>query len=143
MATAESCTGGYIAHLITTMPGSSDFYNGSIVSYSNEAKEKLLAVEASIINTKGAVSEEVVIRMLSGVLMKMNADYGVAVSGIMGPDGGSDEKPVGTVWIAAGSKEQVRTKKFHFRFDRQRNIQVTAINALNLLRECIAGPGDK
>lgn len=143
MATAESCTGGYIAHLITAMPGSSAFYNGSVVSYTNEVKEKLLAVDPSIVKSKGAVSEEVVIQMLSGVLDVTQADFGVAVSGIMGPDGGSDEKPVGTVWMAAGSKDQIRTKKFHFRFDRQRNIQVTAINALNLLRECMVGHDDK
>lgn len=137
MATAESCTGGYIAHLITSVPGSSAYYNGSIVSYSNESKENLLDVSNNILNTAGAVSSETVTQMVNGALKKLKADFAVACSGIMGPDGGTDDKPVGTVWIAAGNKENVVTQKLYFRFDRERNIEMTAQAALNLLRKFI------
>ncbi len=137
MSTAESCTGGYIAHLITSIPGSSVFYKGTIVSYSNEVKENLLEVDHATLKEKGAVSEEVVVQMVKGSLKQLKTDYAVAVSGIMGPDGGSPEKPVGTVWMAAGNTENVITQKLHFRFERQLNIQLTAVNALNLLRKFI------
>ncbi len=137
MCTAESCTGGYIAHLVTAIPGSSGFYDGSIVSYSYKAKEDLLLVQEKILLDKGAVSEEVVIEMAKGVLLKINADYAIAVSGIMGPGGGMPDKPVGTVWMAAGDKDKIITQKLHFRFERQLNIQLTAVNALNLLRRFI------
>jgi len=134
MATAESCTGGYIAHLITTIPGSSSFYKGSIVSYDNDVKEDLLNVSSTTLSTFGAVSEETVKEMLTGVLNKIKSDYAIAVSGIMGPDGGTPEKPVGTVWIAAGNDQNMITQKINFRFDRVRNIELTAINALTMLR---------
>lgn len=134
MCTAESCTGGYIAHLITAMPGSSAFYDGSVVSYSYQAKEDLLQVSKKSLLTKGAVSEEVVLEMARGVLKNINSTYAIAVSGIMGPGGGMPGKPVGTVWVAVGNKESQVAKKFHFRFDRLRNIQLTAVNALNMLR---------
>jgi len=134
MSTAESCTGGYIAHLITSMPGSSEYYLGSVISYHNTIKERLLDVKSDALFLEGAVSETVVVQMLQGVLLKTKTDYAVAVSGIMGPDGGTDTKPVGTVWIAVGNTEQVLTKQFNFRFDRKRNIELTATNALNQLR---------
>lgn len=137
MATAESCTGGYIAHKITSHAGSSAWYKGSVVSYANAVKEHILHVPAEVLNTKGAVSEETVVHMVNGVLQEVGADYGVAVSGIMGPDGGSVEKPVGTVWVAVGNKEKVQTQLFGFRFDRTRNIEMTTFNALNLLRKFI------
>jgi nicotinamide-nucleotide amidase len=137
MATAESCTGGYIAHLITAIPGASNIYKGSIISYDNEVKINQLQVSPIILQKMGAVSEEVVTEMAAGVLAKLNTDYAVAVSGIMGPDGGSPEKPVGTVWIAAGDKHKLVTQKFQFRFDRDRNIEMTATQALNLLRKFI------
>ncbi|MBL7693231.1 MAG: competence/damage-inducible protein A [Ferruginibacter sp.] len=137
MCTAESCTGGYIAHLITSIPGSSAFYKGSVVSYANEIKKDLLGVEAETLQRVGAVSEEVVIQMAKGALAAMKTDYAIAVSGIMGPDGGSAEKPVGTVWVAIGSNQKVEAHKLSFRFDRMRNIQLTAANALNLLRKFI------
>ena len=86
---------------------------------------------------KGAVSEEVVLQMAEGALKKIGSDYAIAVSGIMGPDGGTPDKPVGTVWIAAGSKQKIIARKFYFRFDRQRNVQLTSMNALNLLRSFI------
>jgi nicotinamide-nucleotide amidase len=137
LATAESCTGGYIAHLITSIAGSSQIFNGSIVSYANEAKKKLLGVEELTLINAGAVSEETVLEMLEGLLENFNADYGIATSGIMGPTGGSEEKPVGTVWIAAGKKGKMKAKKFKFRFDRKRNIELTAFAALNMLRKLV------
>ena len=137
MCTAESCTGGYIAHLLTSIPGSSKFYDGSIVSYSYQAKEDLLQVDKNLLESKGAVSEEVVIQMAKGALQNIKSDYVIAVSGIMGPDGGMPDKPVGTVWIAVGTNDKIETQKLYFRFDRTRNIQLTAVNALNLLRKFI------
>ena len=137
LGTAESCTGGYIAHLITSIPGSSHYFNGSVVSYSNEIKEKVLKVPADTIQRNGAVSEETVREMVKGALELLHTDYVVATSGIMGPDGGSPEKPVGTVWIAVGDRQKISAQKFQFRFDRQRNIELTATNALNLLRKFI------
>ena len=137
VSTAESCTGGYIAHLLTTIPGSSAFYVGSVVSYSYKAKEDLLNVSKTVLETKGAVSEDVVIQMAKGALASIQSDYVIAVSGIMGPDGGLPDKPVGTVWIAVGNKNNIEAHKLHFRFDRERNTQLTATNALNMLRKFI------
>ncbi len=135
MCTAESCTGGYIAHLITAMPGASAFYDGSVVSYSYGAKEDLLGVDKNILELNGAVSEEVVRQMATGILNRIGSDYAIAVSGIMGPNGGMPDKPVGTVWICVGSKEKLTAQKFQFRFDRERNIRFTALNALLMLRK--------
>jgi nicotinamide-nucleotide amidase len=135
LATAESCTGGYIAHLITSHSGSSKYFKGSVVSYNNEVKENVLSVSNETLQTSGAVSEETVKEMLSGVLNILKTDYAIAVSGIMGPDGGTPEKPVGTVWIAVGNGTNQQTQKLNLRFDRMRNIQITAMNALNLLRK--------
>lgn len=137
VGTAESCTGGYIAHLFTSHPGSSAWYKGSVVSYSNEVKKTLLGVSSETLDTVGAVSEETVKQMLQGALQQLKTDYAVATSGIMGPDGGTTEKPVGTVWIAAGSPEKVVTEKFSFRYDRARNIEMAANFALNMLRKII------
>jgi len=137
MGTAESCTGGYIAHLITAIPGSSIYYNGSVVSYSYEAKENILGVKKETLEKTGAVSEETVTEMAKGALKTLNVDYVVAVSGIMGPEGGTEDKPVGTVWIAVADKDKVETTILHLRFDRQRNIEMTAANALNFLRKFI------
>jgi len=137
MCTAESCTGGYIAHLLTAISGSSKFYDGSVVSYSYQAKEDLLQVDKTTLETKGAVSEEIVLQMAKGALQNIKSDYVIAVSGIMGPDGGMPDKPAGTVWIAVGNKERMEIQKLYFRFDRTRNIQLTATNALNLLRKFI------
>ena len=137
MSTAESCTGGYIAHLITAYAGASNIYKGSIISYDNEIKIKTLQVSPATLQKVGAVSEEVVKEMAAGALASLNTDYTLAVSGIMGPDGGSPEKPVGTVWVAAGDRNKLVTQKFQFRFDRERNIEMTATQALNLLRKFI------
>ncbi len=137
MCTAESCTGGYIAHLLTSIAGSSAFYDGSVVSYSYGAKEDLLNVNNKTLLSKGAVSQEVVTEMAMGALQNIKSNYVIAVSGIMGPSGGMTEKPVGTAWIAVGNKSEIKTQKVLFRFDRARNIQLTAMNALNLLRQFI------
>jgi nicotinamide-nucleotide amidase len=134
VTTAESCTGGNIAHLITSVPGSSAYFYGGVVSYDNRVKQQVLGVKAETLETFGAVSEETVREMVTGVLAAMQTDYAVAVSGIRGPDGGTPDKPVGTVWVAVGNHEKTDTKKLHFRFDRARNIELTSINALNLLR---------
>lgn len=137
VATAESCTGGYIAHLFTSIPGSSAFFKGSIIAYSNEIKMNELNVPSNCITQNGAVSEAVVLEMAKGLISKLKTDYVIAVSGVMGPDGGSQEKPVGTVWVAVGNHTEIEAKCFHFRFDRQKNIQLTAMNALNFLRQFI------
>ena len=135
ISTAESCTGGAVASLITSVAGSSAYFEGSIVSYSNDIKQNLLGVKKETLDTYGAVSEETVREMLSGVLDKMGTDYGIAVSGIMGPGGGTDDKPVGTVWIAVGNKEKQLVQKFKQRFGRTKNIEVTSVMALNLMRK--------
>jgi nicotinamide-nucleotide amidase len=137
MATAESCTGGYISHLITSIPGSSAYFMGSVVAYSNQLKEDLLQVDPETLSIFGAVSEQTVSEMVKGAISKLNVDYALATSGIMGPDGGTATKPVGTVWIAVANKNKIQTLQLHLRFDRQRNIAMTAGNALNFLRKFI------
>ncbi|MDE3235435.1 MAG: competence/damage-inducible protein A [Bacteroidota bacterium] len=137
VATAESCTGGYIAHLLTSIAGSSSYYEGSVVSYSYAVKENVLHVSPETLSTYGAVSEQTVTAMVQHVRQLMNTDYAIAVSGIMGPDGGTTDKPVGSVWMAVASKHKIITRLFQFRFDRARNIQLTATSALNLLRQLI------
>jgi len=137
VATAESCTGGFIAHSITLVPGSSAWYKGSIVSYANEIKSSLLGVKEETLQANGAVSEAVVREMARGALQQLKTDYVIAVSGIMGPDGGTPEKPVGTVWIAAGSAKEIVTVKHQLRYDRLSNIQMTAVYAMNELRKLI------
>jgi nicotinamide-nucleotide amidase len=137
IGTAESCTGGYIAHLITAIPGSSAIFKGSIISYSNEIKSSLLNVEISTLENFGAVSKDTATQMINGALSQLKSDYVIVTTGIMGPSGGSIEKPVGGVWIGVGSKKKIEIKFFQFRFDRQRNIELTAINALNEMRKFI------
>ena len=134
LALAESCTGGNIGHLLTSVAGCSAYFEGGFVSYSNEMKIKQLNVPEELIAAYGAVSEQVAIAMAEGTKKILKTDYALSVTGIAGPDGGSEEKPIGTVWVAVGSKEKLVTKLFHFRFDRQKNIQLTAMNALNLMR---------
>lgn len=137
LSTAESCTGGYISHLLTAKSGASNFFEGGVVSYSYSVKENVLSIEKNILETYGAVSEETVNAMAANVMKLMNTDYAIAVSGIMGPNGGTKDKPVGSVWVAVASKNIIKTKLFKFRFDRNKNIQLTSINALNMLRELI------
>ncbi len=137
LSTAESCTGGKIAHKITKNAGSSSYFQGSIISYSNTVKMKSLSVKLSTLKKYGAVSQQTVVEMVKGVLTALNTDYGVAVSGIAGPTGGTKLKPVGTVWIAVGNKNQVFSKKFMFTPFREENIELTSIMALNMLKNFI------
>ena len=134
VATAESCTGGYIGHLLSKHAGSSQFYTGGIISYDNRIKTEFLDVPTSILQSVGAVSKEAVEQMALAVRDKMNTDYAISVSGIMGPSGQTDEKPLGMVWIGVANREKVVSKVFYLRFDRARNIEVTASQAINLLR---------
>lgn len=135
LATAESCTGGYVAHLITSIPGSSAYYLGSIISYANEIKTNELHVSEDLLLEKGAVSEECVKQMAENIRKKFKTNYAIATSGIAGPTGGSPDKPVGTVWIAVSTPTDTVTKLFNMGDNRERTIQRTAIQALDLLRK--------
>ena len=139
VALAESCSGGYIAHLLTSIAGSSAYFQGSMVPYHNRFKNELLKVDEDTLEKKGAVSEETVIQMSENIRHIFEADYGLASSGIAGPGGGWAEKPVGTVWIACASKNGTVTKKLQLTQDRMLNIQLTGVAVLNLLRLCILG----
>jgi nicotinamide-nucleotide amidase len=134
LSTAESCTGGTIAHLITEVPGSSSYFQGSVVAYSNSVKEQILGVDQDLIRNFGAVSQQVVEAMAKGVKDKLKTDFSIAVSGVAGPDGGTFEKPVGTVWIAVVSNKSLISKELKFGSDRQRNIMRSSVTALNMLR---------
>ncbi|MGB1040258.1 MAG: CinA family protein, partial [Flavobacteriales bacterium] len=134
---AESCTGGFASHLLTKIPGSSSFYEGSIICYSYDIKEKELNVPKDILLENGAVSEQVVEILSSEVRKKYNTDYSIAISGIAGPTGGTPDKPVGTVWISACSKTKVVSKKFTFGNNRERNISQSALAGINMLRQLI------
>lgn len=133
VATAESCTGGNIAHLITLVAGSSRYYKGSVVSYANEVKEKVLGVRAGDLQQYGAVSEEVVKQMAEGVKRLLKTDYAIATSGIAGPSGGSDEKPVGTVWIAVAGERGCVAEKFLFNTTRDNFMERTSNQAILML----------
>jgi nicotinamide-nucleotide amidase len=134
VSTAESCTGGNIAHLITTVPGSSNYFTGAIIAYANEVKEKFLNVPAQAIEKHGAVSKEVIEAMAIGCNKLFNTDYALASSGIAGPGGGSPGKPVGTTWIALAYGDRVWSKRFNLGDERGRNIEKASIAALNMLR---------
>lgn len=135
LAIAESCTGGSISKLITSISGSSRYFQGGVVVYSNDSKELLVGVKHESIVQNGAVSAQVVEEMAEGVRLKFNSDYGIATSGIAGPMGGSELKPVGTVWIGISSKEGNQSFHFLFSKSRSRNIILTSNHALNLLRK--------
>lgn len=137
VATAESCTGGEIAHLLTSVPGSSAYFKGSVVAYSNEVKMGVLGVSREVLEQNGAVSEPVVLQMAERVRDLMGADYGISTSGIAGPDGGTEEKPVGTVWIGVATPAGSWAKRFVFSFTRERNIAKAAAKALELLEEAV------
>jgi len=134
LATAESCTGGYLAHMITSVPGSSRYFKGSVIAYSNEVKIAQLGVSAEDLKQHGAVSEEVAKAMAKGVRKELNADIAIATTGIAGPDGGTVEKPVGTVWIAYSDKYKTLAKKFNFSRDRTFIVHWSALAALNMIR---------
>ena len=137
ISVAESCTGGLISHLFTSIPGSSAYYLGSVTSYANSVKERVLGVPAEIIRNHGAVSSECAAAMASGVRELTGSDFSVATTGIAGPGGGSDEKPVGLVWVGVSSKEGTQTFKIQYKGDRKRNIERFAAFALNKIREKI------
>lgn len=119
LASAESCTGGWVAKLVTDLPGSSEWFEGGVVSYSNAAKHSLLGVPVSTIEASGAVSEATVLAMTKGLLERTEADIAVSISGIAGPGGGSEEKPVGTVWIGCGLRGKAPVAQvYHFEGDR-------------------------
>ncbi len=137
LSTAESCTGGYLAHKLTEVPGSSGYYMGSIIAYDYQPKSNLLSVSNQTLESYGAVSEETVTEMLHGLLEKFNTDMGIAVSGIAGPGGGTPDKPVGTIWLAYGTATDYRTKKLSLAKDRLKNIQYTAVYGMNALRRFV------
>lgn len=134
VGTVESCTGGSLASSFVSIPGSSDYFQGSFLTYSNTLKNKLVDVDEVALLKYGAVSEEVVRQMAINGRLKLGVDYCISTSGIAGPDGGTDEKPVGTVWIGIASKDSVFAIKYLFGNNRERNIQMTVLSALNLLR---------
>ena len=137
LVTAESCTGGLLGHLITEVPGSSDYYLGGFVTYSNEAKMRFLGVLPETLEKHGAVSEPVVTAMADGARKLLSADYAVATSGIAGPDGGTGYKPVGTLWTAVSSASGTKTEMHTFGADRLTNINRFSNVALNMLRKQI------
>lgn len=134
IAFAESCTGGYLSQLITSVPGSSRYFKGTIVAYDYDVKVKSLDVDQAVLEKEGAVSQEVVLQMAKSVREKLNADVGISISGIAGPGGETEDKPVGTVWIAYSDNQKTTARKFNFSKDRNLNIQFAALCALNMFR---------
>ena len=134
ISTAESCTGGMVASLLTSVPGASQYFHGGIVSYDNSIKINVLKVKEDTISRYGAVSKECVEEMAAGVRKLMGTTYSIATSGIAGPDGGSTEKPVGTVWVAVAGEDFIETKEFRFKGSRTLNIERFSSNALNFMR---------
>lgn len=139
VCTAESCTGGQIASMLTSIPGSSLYYKGSVIAYDNSVKINVLGVPSGTIEKHGAVSRETVEQMAAGARKLLKADYSLATSGIAGPDGGTEEKPVGTVWIAVSSEAETRTLRLRFGTDRITNINRFSVAALHLLWKQISG----
>jgi nicotinamide-nucleotide amidase len=135
LATAESCTGGYLAHKITSIPGSSAYFMGSVIAYSNAVKMNQLNVKPATLKKHGAVSEETVKEMVQGALDLLKTDLAIAISGVAGPDGGTPEKPVGTIWIAIGDKNNTKTYQLNLWKDRMKNIEYTTTVALNVIRK--------
>lgn len=135
LAIAESCSGGYISHLVTSIPGSSAYFQGSVIAYSNRSKEDLLYVKQDTLETHGSVSEQVAMEMALGAKARFRTDFAIATTGIAGPSGGTPEKPVGTVWIGLATPTGVFAHHFLFGDHRERNIRRTALTALNLLRK--------
>lgn len=135
VATAESCTGGSVASLLTSVSGSSAYFTGSVVAYSNQIKSNLLGVKTETLAKHGAVSEQTVREMAEGVRQKLGASIGVATSGIAGPTGGTPEKPVGTIWIAYSDQHKTITKKLQLTSERSLNVKITTVQVLNLIRE--------
>ena len=137
ISAAESCTGGFVSHLFTRVAGSSAYFMGSVVSYSNEAKMKILGVKSDTLEAFGAVSEQAATQMAEGVRNLLGTDFGIATTGIAGPDGGTPEKPVGTIWIACATKEKTIARKLQVSNQRLTNIEYGSVFVLNLLRRMI------
>jgi len=138
LASAESCTGGWLAKIITDIPGSSAWFTGSVVSYSNTAKQSLLGVNESTLNEFGAVSGETVLEMSDGLFLHTDADVAVSISGIAGPDGGSEDKPVGLVWLSWGKRDKsVFANPFNFAGDREAVRKQSIKQALNCLLDLL------
>lgn len=137
LGAAESCTGGFISHLVTSVPGCSAWYKGSVTAYANEVKQNVLGVQPETLGKFGAVSEETAREMVAGAREVLNCDFAVATTGIAGPDGGTPEKPVGTVWIAVAGPNEIATQKFVFGDNRERNILRSGQTALQFLRRVI------
>ncbi|WP_411275285.1 competence/damage-inducible protein A [Daejeonella sp.] len=137
LSTAESCTGGYISHLLTQHAGSSKVFLGGAVSYSNNLKSIMLSVSEETLHEFGAVSEETVVEMANGAKTNFKSDYAISISGIAGPEGGTDDKPVGTVWVAIAGKRNTISRRFQFGNKRAQNIERSAINALVLLHKLL------
>ena len=142
LATAESCTGGNIAHRFTAMPGASEYFKGGVVAYSNEVKMALLGVDPESLNHYGAVSQSVAEQMAEGVRRATGATYGISTTGIAGPTGGTPEKPVGTVWMAVATPNGVFSRRMVFGSVRSQNIERASSNCINLLRLQLLGLGD-
>ena len=136
---AESCTGGYIGHYITQVPGASAYFMGSIVSYDNKVKENVLGVKEETLAKHGAVSEQTVMEMAVGALKTLSVDFALAVSGVLGPEGGTERVSVGTVWMAVASSTEIQTKEFRFFYDRERNKEMAAKNGMLFLWKFITG----
>ncbi len=137
VSTAESCTGGNVAAALTSIPGSSNYFKGGIVTYSDETKMRYLGVKAETIEAHSVYSEEVVKEMVAGALKAFDSTYAIAISGVAGPTGGTPENPVGTVWIAVGNAEEVVTKKRTENEGRERNIQYAVCDAVEMLLEFV------
>ncbi|WP_407431043.1 competence/damage-inducible protein A [Arcticibacter sp.] len=137
LTVAESCTGGFLSHLFTQHSGASNVFLGGAVTYSNELKEKLLNVQHATLQTFGAVSEETVLEMAKGAGKNFNADYAIAISGVAGPGGGTEAKPVGTVWVAVSGKNKTISRKYSFSGRRTQNIERAAINSIVLLLKLV------
>lgn len=137
MAVAESCTGGYLSHMITAVPGASAYFNGSFITYSNEMKQQQLGVKAETLWAHGAVSKETALEMAAGARRAAKADLAIATTGVAGPDGGTAEKPVGTVWIAVSTSDYTEAWMFRMGADRARNIHRSAVQALQLARKAV------
>lgn len=139
LSLAESCTGGYVSHLITSVPGSSAYYTGGVVSYANAVKMEELGIPSDMLELNGAVSQPVVEKMATGVREALRTDWSIALSGVAGPDGGTPDKPVGTVWIAVAGPDGVRSMKGHFPGTRALVIERSALAALDQLRKRLNG----
>lgn len=137
LASAESCTGGIVARMLTDLPGSSQFYIGGVSSYSNKSKEILLGVKHTDIAQYGAVSQEVAMQMAEGIRKRLDADFAISITGIAGPDGGTVAKPVGTVWVSVAGRSKLNSKMLHLKGDRDMIRMQSAVQALEFLMEVV------